>query len=348
MFGHAATAVERILIIGPSWVGDMVMAQSLFKTLKTLHRNADIDVMAPEWSHHVLARMPEVTSALISPFGHGQLNLLFRFQLGRTLKARGYSHCYILPNSLKSALVPAAAGIPHRIGWRGEMRYGLLTDIRLLDKKRYPLMVQRFCALAYPADHSVPDCPPPQLLVDEAERQTTMTGFELSLERPVTVLCPGAEFGPSKQWPAEHFAEVADRQIAAGGQIWIMGSANDRPIAETIANACQSTHRNHVHVLAGRTTLGECIDLMSVADAVVTNDSGLMHIAAALNRPLAAVYGSTSPEFTPPLSERAAVLKVPIACAPCFQRECPLRHHKCMTELKPTQVFAALEELPHE
>jgi heptosyltransferase-2 len=334
---------QQILIVGPSWVGDMVMAQTLFKLLKRERPHCAIDVLAPAWSRPLLERMPEVRAAIDMPLGHGRVGFGERYRLGKSLRGRGYEQAILLPNSLKSALVPWFARIPLRTGWRGEMRYGLLNDLRLLDKSRYPLMIQRFAALAYADGTELPQQLPYPRLEIGGDSGSLRRKFSLPADRPVLALCPGAEFGPSKRWPEQHYAAVAEQMIGRGWQVWLMGSANDRAVCAQICD--QLSDAECAFNLAGSTQLAEAIDLLAQADAVVSNDSGLMHIAAALGRPLAAVYGSTSPDFTPPLGEKVRVLSIEVECGPCFQRECPLGHHKCLTDLPPQRVLTALDQL---
>lgn len=340
------SAGKKILIIGPSWVGDMVMAQSLFILLKQKYPDGQIDVLAPAWSRPLLARMPQVRKAIDMPVGHGSLMWAQRRQIGRALKAERYDQAILLPNSLKSALIPCFAGIPERTGWKGEFRYGLVNDIRLLDEKCYPLMVQRFDALAFPSGAPLPEqLPIPDLHAETARIPQLREQFGLTGEQRILALCPGAEFGPAKRWPEGHYAAVARHKLAQGWQVWLMGSEKDKSVAESIVEAVPADQRQRCHNLAGVTKLEDAIDLLSVCDAVVSNDSGLMHISAALNRPLVVVYGSTSPSFTPPLNEQVAVLSIPVDCGPCFQRECPLGHMKCLNDLLPTQVITALDRL---
>ncbi|WP_437270016.1 lipopolysaccharide heptosyltransferase II [Stutzerimonas balearica] len=335
----------NILIIGPSWVGDMVMAQTLFICLKHQHPSCNIDVLAPEWSRPILERMHEVRQALSFPVGHGVLDLATRRRVAQGLRGQ-YQQAILLPNSLKSALVPFLAGIPKRTGWKGEMRYGLLNDLRKLDKARYPLMIERFMALAFEPDAALPQpYPHPQLRIETHSRDQALARFGLSLDRPVLALCPGAEFGESKRWPAAHFAEVAERKIREGWQVWLFGSKNDHPVGQDIVQRLIPGLREEVVNLAGETSLAEAIDLLSCADAVVSNDSGLMHVSAALGRPLVAVYGSTSPAFTPPLSDRVETVRLGLECSPCFDRTCRFGHNNCMRELLPEQVVEALERL---
>ncbi|MBL7250692.1 lipopolysaccharide heptosyltransferase II [Alloalcanivorax marinus] len=339
-------ARPRILVVGPSWVGDMVMAQTLFADLKR-QGDCDIDVLAPAWCRPLLSRMPEVRRPLDLPFGHGELKLRQRRAEGRALRGR-YDRAYVLPNSLKSALLPFWARVPRRTGWRGEMRYGLLNDVRTLDKERYPLMVQRFVALARAPDAPVPtldEIRPPHLEVDPLAVDAAREQHDLAADRPVLGLCPGAEFGPAKRWPEYHYAAVARDWIEKGGRVWLFGSGKDRPVADAIIADLPEAQRGETRILAGATSLEQAVDLLSATDAVVSNDSGLMHIAAALNRPLVAVYGSTSPGFTPPLGDRVAMERLGLDCSPCFQRECPLGHLNCLRQLEPDRVIRALAGL---
>lgn len=342
-----AKAAKQILIVGPSWVGDMVMAQSLFIALKQQHPNCLIDVLAPAWSLPILERMPEVRRGIIMPVGHGALQWSTRVEVAKQLKPQGYDQAIVLPNSLKSALIPFLAEIPQRTGWRGEMRYFLVNDIRLLSKTRYPLMVQRFVALAHqPGVIPKPEqCPNPSLKVDAELVPATLAKFDLAVQQPFLALCPGAEFGPAKRWPERHYAAVAEHFIARGYRVALFGSENDRAVAADIIGLVNENNRDQCVSLAGDTSLAEAVDILSAAAAVVSNDSGLMHIAAALGRPLVSVYGSTSPSFTPPLSERVRVESIPVDCGPCFQRECPKGHLKCLNDLAPQQIIQALDSL---
>ncbi|GGB41740.1 lipopolysaccharide heptosyltransferase II [Oceanisphaera marina] len=339
----------KILIVGPSWVGDMVMSQSLYITLKQQHPEAELHVMAPAWCCTLLERMPEVDKAIVMPLGHGDFKLAERFRLGRQLATEGYDWAIVQPNSLKSALIPLFAGIKKRTGWKGESRYGLLNDLRS-NKTDFPLMVERYAALAYPKtdmkdSHCIPAIPWPKLQIDLDNQQQALSELTLDVQKPIVSLCPGAEFGPSKRWPEQHYAEVARHQIEQGKQIWIFGSAKDIPVAEAIRHYLPAALQTHCHILAGKTSLHQAIDLMALSATVVSNDSGLMHIAAALQRPLVAIYGSTSPKYTPPLAERVAIVHTDIECRPCFKRECPLGHLKCLKELPAEKVLAAIARL---
>ena len=337
----------KILIVGPSWVGDMVMAQSLFITLKHVHPDAEIHVLAPAWCGDLLAHMPEVTAAIEMTVCHGELGLGKRRALARQLKVQHFDQAIVLPNSFKSALVPWFADIPVRTGWRGEARSWLLNDCRVLDKQAYPLMVQRFVALALPAGQPLPDpLPYPALAVQDTDIQATLKRLALSRDKPVLVLCPGAEFGEAKKWPASHYAEVATSWLQQQlGQVWILGSKNDHADAQAIKDSVPGASVAHCHNLAGTTTLAEALFLMACADMVISNDSGLMHIGAALARPLVVVYGSTSPAFTPPLADRVQSVSLKLECSPCFKRLCPLGHTNCLKQLEPGRVLDAVSIL---
>lgn len=327
---------EKILIIGPAWVGDMVMAQTLFKLIKQRQPDAIIDVLAPAWSLPLLKRMPEVSNTLEMTIGHGQLALRERYRLGKSLRSHHYTQGIVLPNSFKSALPLFWANIPKRTGWRGEMRYFLLNDLRVLDKSRYPLMIERFMALGLRPNESLPGkYPIPELNISATTQTKALQTHQLNTDKPILALCPGAEFGPAKRWPEEYYAEIANAKLNEGWQIWLFGSAKDQFVTERIMQLTE----NHCVNLAGRTTLEEAIDLIALANQVVTNDSGLMHIAAALNKPLVAIYGPTSSSFTPPLNDEAKIVKLNLECQPCFQRTCPLKHQNCMRQLQPRQVI---------
>lgn len=341
----------KILVIGPSWVGDMMMSQSLYRTLKAEYPSAEIDVMAPAWCRPLLARMPEVNQALAMPLGHGTLGLGERRRLGHSLRAKGYDRAYVLPNSFKSALVPFFANVPQRIGWRGEMRYGLLNDIRVLDKTAFPLMVQRYVALAYDKQRikRADDLPQPllwpQLQVSDEEITATTAAFNLNDRRPIIGFCPGAEFGPAKRWPHYHYAALAQRLIDQGYQITLFGSAKDHEAGEQIRAALAEAARGFCRNLAGETQLEQAVILLAACQAVVSNDSGLMHVAAALNKPLIALYGPSSPDFTPPLSDKAKVIRLIGGYHKVRKGDADQGYHQSLIDIQPQQVLDALTPL---
>ena len=325
---------ERILIVAPSWVGDAILSEPLVAVLREPFEEPIVDVLAPPWCAPVYARMRGIGRVIESPFRHKELGFARRRMLARELQSHGYTLALVLPNSFKSALIPWLARIPRRIGYVGEMRRILLTDALRLDRKALPRLVDRFVALAVARGRLIPTPPAPMLVPNIANAGAAMRGLTLSTRRPIAILCPGAEYGPAKRWPTEHFIALAWRMLDAGYAVWLMGSPNDQPTAAPIAAAVAG-----VRDLTGRTDLGTAIDLLSLASVVVSNDSGLMHAAAAVGRPLIALFGSSSPDYTPPLSPVAQVTRIDIECSPCFQRECPLGHFKCMRDLDPERVY---------
>ncbi len=325
-----------ILVVGPSWVGDMVMAQALFMRLRQRYPDAAIDVLAPGWSLTILARMPEVRAGIELPLKHGEFGWSARRRIGRALRAKHYTRAIVLPNSWKSALVPFFAGIPRRTGYRREMRYGLLNDLRRLDKAVLPTTVQQYLALAEESAPSLAQAiPQPRLRADPSRIAALRRELGLDADLPAVALMPGAEYGPAKRWT--YYPELAGRLAAAGKQVWILGSAKEKELGAEIAQG-----RPHIHDLCGRTQLADVVDLLAAADGAVSNDSGLMHVASAVGTRLVAIYGSSSPKMTPPLSASAKVLYLGISCSPCFERECPLGHFNCMRQIGVEQVLAAL------
>ena len=326
----------KILVVAPSWVGDTVMAQPMFKLLHERHANLTLDVLAPPFTLPLLKRMPEVRRCIAARFGHGELKLNERRRLAHELQAEHYDQAIVLPNSLKSALIPLLAKIPLRTGFRGEMRYGFLNDIRRLDERALPKMVQRFAALALDRGAALPrPLPTPRLFANAENAKIIIQKQILTLDKPIAVFCPGAEYGPAKRWPAEYFGALAKQAAQKGYGVWLIGSPKDAAIGDDIVRASDGACVN----LCGKTALDDAIDLISMAALVVTNDSGLMHVAAALERSTLALYGSSSPAFTPPLSDKAQIIKIDIACSPCFERVCPLGHFNCMRQMTPEQVW---------
>jgi lipopolysaccharide heptosyltransferase II len=331
-------AEERIVVFAPSWVGDAILTEPLVARLRAAAPARPIDVVAPAWCAPVYARMRGVDDIVESAIGHGRIAWAERRTLARTLAARRYVQAIVLPNSWKSALVPWLARIPLRTGYVGEARWGVLNDLRRLPESALPKLVDRYAALARRHGEPIEAAAAPRLVPDRANRMAAMQALALEADRRVAILCPGADYGPAKRWPPEHFAALAKRFLGDGLSVWLVGSPNDKPAAQAVlaeAGAAATTIRD----LSGRTDLGTAIDLLSLASIVVSNDSGLMHAAAAVGAPLVALFGSSSPQFTPPLSAIAAIAKIDIACSPCFARECPLGHFKCMRDLAPSAVY---------
>lgn len=336
---------RKILVVGPAWVGDMVMTQSLAMTLREQDPGSIIDILAPGWSLPIIERMPEVRRGIELPVAHKQLALGVRWRVGRQLKVQGYDQALVLPRSLKAALVPFFASIPRRTGYRGEFRYGFINDIRPLDKAVLTQTVQRFTALGLgQASVMPPRVHQPRLNVDQRNLQAKLTELGLSDEPSPVAFMPGAEYGPAKQWPAEYYGQVAAALLRQGRQVWVFGSGKESALAERIREAAGGPDDEAGFInLCGRTALADVVDLMSVCRAAVSNDSGLMHVAAATGTRLVAVYGSSTPDYTPPLTDNAEVLYLRLDCSPCFERQCPLKHYNCLRHIEPDRVLRALE-----
>jgi heptosyltransferase II len=323
------------LVVAPAWVGDMVMSQPLIAQLAQQDSSGVVDILAPAWTAGLCERLPGSGKVISSSFAHGEFKWNERRKLGKDLAQHHYTRAYVLPNSFKSALVPWFAGIPQRIGYVGEWRYGLLNITPPLDKKTRPRLVDRYFNLA---QTGIPETPDPVIHARTDNLANLFESLGLNPQPPILILCPGAEYGPAKRWPLHHFASLARHYLNQDWAVWILGSQKDHKAAEQICSQSAPSVEN----LCGQTTLAEAIDLMALATAVVTNDSGLMHIAAALDKPMVALFGSSSASFTPPLSQQAVVASLDLACSPCFKRECPLGHLDCLENLLPAQVIERL------
>ncbi len=340
------TAGAKVLVVGPSWVGDMVMAQALYRLLRRRDPAVEIHVVAPQWSLPVLARMPEVARGIELAVGHGELGLAQRRALGRRLRAERYARAIILPRSLKAALVPWFAGVPRRTGFRGEWRYGLLNDVRAQGEE-LDQTVKRFVALG--RERGEPGGPLPRelyprLTTDGANLERLRAEHGLDGHEALYALMPGAEYGAAKRWPAARYAALAARLADAGANVVVLGSAKERALGEEIVTGAA---RPRVRNLCGRTSLADVVDLVAAAEGAVSNDSGLLHVAAATGTPVVAIYGSSSPSFTPPLTDAAAIVYLGIECSPCFKRECPLGHLRCLVEISVERVADELARLVH-
>jgi heptosyltransferase II len=383
---------RKILLISPNWIGDAVVALSLISLITNRDTNIKIDLLAPKHLADIFLRCPSVNQIFVTDFKHSQLELGKRIAWAKKLKKEKYNQAIILPNSFKSALIPFLARIPLRTGYRGEIRYFLLNDLRILDRSLYfqqkgfqkiaPIdssslafsrgacevskrslldinehcertrnkaknqnaksilrLVDRYVALGIAKKSVLPNqFHNPHLETKAEDLGKAKKKFALNLTKPVIVICPGAEYGPAKKWPAEYFAKVAKKKIAEDYQVWILGGNKDQKDALEI----QTLTENSCLDFTGKTTIAEAIDLLSLANMVITNDSGLMHIAAALDQPLAAIFGSSSPQYTPPLSNRAKILKIDLPCSPCFQRTCRFGHYRCLREITPEMVLTVV------
>lgn len=336
--------MRQILIIAPAWVGDIVMMQVLLRMLKKNH-TCEIDVVAPSWAVGLINRMPEVRRVHGLDLAHGKLELVKRFKFAHSLLKYKYSHAYVLPNSLKSALIPYLARITHRIGYLGELRYGLLNQWSKLDKVKLPRMIDRFAALAnlgsdlveIPAEASFPS-----LMIDKTNQQYLIDKFNLDLNKPIIALCPGAKYGEAKRWPIRYFTQLAISLVNDGYMIILLGGVDDGKYATQIKTAVNSMQ---IINLCGLTSLTDTVDLLASSVVAVSNDSGLMHIACSLDILVIAIYGSSSPLFTPPLSNKASIMYNQLDCSPCFQRTCKFGHYKCLTSIEAYSIYEKIKYL---
>ena len=344
--------MNRILIIAPNWIGDAVMSQPLLANLKTIYPRCQIDVLASPWVAPIYRACTEVNQVLEAKLEHKQLQWGLRKQLAKQFEKNQYDSCYILPNSFKSALIPWLANISYRIGYRGEMRFGLINiALDNPSKLNRPPMANHYLALGnalnspqeidarYPVD--------PGLNVSTPARQSVNIKLqEASInEKSIYVLCPGAEYGITKRWPTEHFADLAQQLISnePDTHVILLGSKSDHILGASITT--QAKNISQIHNWCGNTSLDEAIALIGMSKALVSNDSGLMHIGAALKVPQVAIFGSSDPHHTPPLSDKAKVIWLNLPCSPCHQRECPLSHLKCLQDILPETVLRTIQAL---
>jgi heptosyltransferase-2 len=326
---HRSEQLQKILVIAPAWVGDLVMTQALFKLLKTKNSACTIDVLANKNLCPVLKHMPEVDSYLTMPFEHSELKLFARFKFAHALRKNNYTHAYIIPNSFKSALIPFWANIPIRTGWRGEFRYGLINDIRKPLIKDL-LFVDSLLNLELDDQNS-------SLRNLYLPKLRTQSKPNIS-NKPILALCPGAEYGATKRWPTKYFAEIAQIKHQDGWDVWIIGGPKDAILAQEI----QKYSDNICTDFTGKTNLSQAIELLAQANVALTNDSGLMHVAASVGIKIIAIYGSTSPKFTPPLTHKAETISLNLSCGPCFKKICPLKHIQCLNDLSPNFILPFL------
>ena len=343
-----------ILIIAPNWIGDAVMTQPLLASLKALYPNSKIDVLASAWVAPIYRSCSEVNEVIETKFEHKQLQWGLRKQLAKQIQGKEYQACFVLPNSFKSALIPWLANIPLRIGYRGEMRLGLINvSLPNPSKIHRPPMVEHYLALSHllnDAEQSTTQVITPHLNISESARNSLQAKLahahiNASSTSPIYVFCPGAEYGITKRWPTEHFAALANQLLSSNpsSHIVLLGSQGDQVLGQEITAKVQ--HKAQIHDWCGHTTLDEAIALIGMSKAVLSNDSGLMHIAAALRVPQIAIFGSSDPAHTPPRSDKAKVIWLNLPCSPCHKRECPLGHLKCLNDILPQQVQQALDTL---
>lgn len=343
--------MQSILIIAPNWIGDAVSTQPFLANLKVLYPDSKIDVLASNWVAPIYRACSEVHEVIEAKFEHQKLQWNLRKQLAKEIETKKYEACFVLPNSFKSALIPWLANIPFRVGYRGELRFGLINlTLDNPSKINRAPMVQHYLALSQllKDDGALPSIKViPRLSVADTAKQAVQQKLQNAniLAGSIYAICPGAEYGPSKRWPTEHFAVLAQNLISQNlsNQIILLGSKSDYTLAQEITS--QTKQVSNLHNWCGNTSLDEAIALIGMSSALVSNDSGLMHVAAALQIPQVAIFGSSDPAHTPPLSDRAKVMWLNMACSPCHKRVCPLGHLQCLKDILPDQVLATLNTL---
>ncbi|MGN1394347.1 MAG: lipopolysaccharide heptosyltransferase II [Succinivibrionaceae bacterium] len=341
----------KYLVIAPSWIGDLIMSQCLYKTIKKLDQNSIIHVLAPNWCLKVLNRMPEIDKSILIPLTHGEFSLKTRYTIGKQLRTEKYDICYILPNSWKSALIPFFAKIPQRIGWIGESRYFLLTSIRK-DKTKFPKLIERYASLAYSKDNvkkgsDIKNIDIPVLSINKLNLESLLDKNNIeSKEKIIIGICPGAEYGITKKWPTSHYAELLDIFYKNNSQIEVIifGSQKDINTSQEIINQLKTDVVSYTHMLAGKTSIEDAIDLLSACNLVISNDSGLMHVTAAVNTKLVAIFGSTSTKYTPPTTKNALLIESDEHCHPCFKKVCKYNSVICLKQIMPIYVYNKIKE----
>ncbi len=344
----ATSKSRKYLVIAPSWLGDLIMAQSLFKAVKASDPDCQIDIYAPKYMMPILERIPEISEKLVNPFEHGSFNLPLRYSEGKKLRGRNYDSVFVLPNSMKSALIAFFAKIPDRRGFKGESRYFILNNMRT-NKQDFPLMVQRYVALAFDRNkvRTAQDLPAFEYpkLITKSLPESRVNELGLDFSRRALVLGCGANYGPAKLWPVEYFASVSDWWVKQGGCVIGIGSKKDEPTVKGIYENLDEASKPYFYDIAGKTNLTEALDIVGMSTAAVCNDSGLMHTVAAADIPQVCIFGSTSTNYTPPLSDKAVCIESDEPCHPCFNRTCKLGTYACLKNITVDKVIAQLEKL---
>ena len=343
---HTVIKMVKILIVAPNWIGDAVMAEPLISQLKKNNPDSQIDVLATPWVANIMQAIPAVNQIITAEFQHGSLQWQERKVLAKQLALSAYTHAYVLPNSFKSALIPWLAKIPQRIGYQGEMRWGLINEaLKNPSRSHRPPMSSHYFALS---GNTFSEVPQPHLSLPDAIITESQQALQkIQAHQHLFVLCPGAEYGPAKQWPIEHFGQLAKNIIETkeNSLVLILGSKKEFSIGSDIAR--MSTYPDKVINWCGQTSLEDAMAAISNAHTVISNDSGLMHIAAAFRRPQVAIFGSSDPRHTPPLSKLAAIHWLHLECSPCFKRACPLGHLRCLVDIQAKDVLNSINQLNH-
>ena len=325
----------KTLIIGPNWLGDIILSIPLLKSLRS--KGHHITYMAPKSYQPIINKIKEIDLFIPTSFTSGKLEFRKRRVLGHSLR-QTFDQSYILPNSWKSAHIAYAAKIPHRAGFLGEVRWGMLTHIH--RKPLDPLIstAQKFLSLS---GASLTPEYYPQLQINNEQQQKLINTYGLNPHKKILALCPGAIFGPSKRWPLYHFISLTTFFPTHEWDIYLFGGPLEKNLADEFSSRCPREFYNFV----GKLSLDEMTDLLSLASVSVTNDSGLLHVSAALNLKIVALYGSTHPKIAPPLCKHHRIHYLNLPCQPCKKRICPLSHLKCLHDVTAEEVYQSIEQL---
>jgi heptosyltransferase-2 len=330
-----------ILLVPYMWIGDFVRCHTVVRLLNQRFPGYPIDVLTTSMVAPLLDYMPGVRNGIVVDLPRTRLAFGQHRALAKRLRAEGYGRALIMPRTWKSALAPALAGVPLRTGFVGEARFGLVNDLRF-GEGRLPRMVDRCATLALPAGAEAPSrWPLPELKVSATELRAWREQLGLAPDgRPVVALAPGA-VGPSKRWPAAYYAELAQRLAAEGTWVWVIGGPGEREIAAQIVRS----DRGDIRDLTGP-DLRNAILALAAASTAVSNDSGLLHVAAALGTAAVGIFGPTSPWHWAPLNPIAAVIETAsqLPCRPCHKPVCRLGHHLCMRDISVDQVETAIRQ----
>ncbi len=319
---------KRALVIAPQWMGDAVMSNSL---IQLLARDYQVDVLCASWLKPIYQGMAEVNQVIALDLQHGKLQLGLYWQTAKQLRGH-YQACYIIPRKLKAALIPWLAKIPQRVGYLGESRYGLINR-RIRSEAEHKLWVQKICALYDKQAASQQSYPLPKLQTNAQNKEKWLQQLKPD-KAPLVALMPGASYGPSKQWPVEQFHQAV-KILHPEHNIVILGGKKEQQIGEQIKQGFDTGVSN----LCAKTSLQDAVDILSISDFCISNDSGLMHVAAASGCFVKALYGSSSPDYTPPLTDNKQIFSDKLDCKPCFERRCRYGHYHCWQKVTPKRVL---------
>lgn len=327
---------QKLLIIPQNWLGDIVMSQTLLKKIKSDNPKTSIDILVNSSLKNLVERMPEINKVIILDCNHRELGLFKRLRLAKEIKKSSYDRSIVLSRSLKSSLIPYFAKIPIRTGELGELRYLLINDLKEFSKESRRKTASRYISMYSDNNEKLSENYYPSLDSNSENIKNLSEKYDLKKDKKVIIFAPGAAFGPSKMWPVNKFRELG-KKLNNDFKILILGSNNEKSIGNDIV-----TNKNMVN-LCGKTSIADAVDLMHISKFCVSNDSGLMHLAAATNTKSISIYGSTSPDFTPPLTKNKDIHYKGMSCSPCFEKKCKYGHYNCLVDIHSDDVFKSFK-----